>query len=190
MSERETPDVRDPLTRFFADLRRTEPSSSLEDRVVETLRRQGLLAGSDRHGKRSTMAFLAAAAAILAVASFALGAFVGGPDQASVRVTDGMARYLLLLYEGDVFEAPAGAAEEYARWISDLRSAGLAATGAELASETKRLGEIRGVDPGEPRITGFFLINAPDLSAAIDIATGCPHLRYGGGIEVRPLALH
>jgi hypothetical protein len=34
---------------------------------------------------------------------------------------------------------------------------------------------------------GFFLVEAPNYNAAVEIARQCPHLEYGGTIEVREI---
>jgi hypothetical protein len=35
---------------------------------------------------------------------------------------------------------------------------------------------------------GFFLVEAPDLDSALEVAGRVPALRFGGSVEVRPLA--
>jgi hypothetical protein len=35
---------------------------------------------------------------------------------------------------------------------------------------------------------GFFLVEAPDLDSALELAGRVPALRFGGSVEVRPLA--
>ncbi|MGI5125511.1 YciI family protein [Pseudonocardia sp. CA-107938] len=37
---------------------------------------------------------------------------------------------------------------------------------------------------------GFFLIEAPDLDSALELASRIPAVRMGGSVEVRPLAEH
>ncbi len=37
---------------------------------------------------------------------------------------------------------------------------------------------------------GFFLVEAPDLDAALEIAARIPAVRMGGSVEIRPLAYH
>jgi hypothetical protein len=37
---------------------------------------------------------------------------------------------------------------------------------------------------------GYFLLEADDLDAAIEVAAGVPAARLGGGIEIRPLVEH
>jgi hypothetical protein len=37
---------------------------------------------------------------------------------------------------------------------------------------------------------GFFLVEAPDLDGALELAARIPAIRLGGSVEVRPLAEH
>ncbi len=37
---------------------------------------------------------------------------------------------------------------------------------------------------------GFFLVDAPDLDAALELAARIPAVRLGGSVEIRPLAYH
>jgi hypothetical protein len=36
-------------------------------------------------------------------------------------------------------------------------------------------------------VAGLFIVRASDLERAAAIARTCPHMRYGGQIEVRPI---
>jgi hypothetical protein len=40
---------------------------------------------------------------------------------------------------------------------------------------------------GPPHVAGFFVLEAPDLEAAVAIAHGNPAARSGAGVEVRPV---
>jgi hypothetical protein len=42
-------------------------------------------------------------------------------------------------------------------------------------------------DARENAIGGYFLIRARDYQQAVSIAENCPHLRYGGTIEIRQI---
>lgn len=164
-----------------------EPPAELEERVVAALRERGLLAGrAPGRRRRGAAARLAAAAALVLVgvgAGLLVGRWSGG--DASPIPPEG--RYLLLLREDASFRAPAGAGEEYGAWLRRLREAGRGVWGAELTGEAALLGEGLGPPPGAGRVTGLFVIQASDLSEAAAVAATCPHLRYGGGIEVRPI---
>lgn len=41
---------------------------------------------------------------------------------------------------------------------------------------------------GKEVIAGFYVVDAPDLDAAVEIARRNPILHQGGGVEVRPVA--
>ncbi len=37
-------------------------------------------------------------------------------------------------------------------------------------------------------VLGFMIVRAPDLAAAVELSKGCPMLRGGATVEVRPVA--
>jgi hypothetical protein len=37
-------------------------------------------------------------------------------------------------------------------------------------------------------VLGFMIVRAPDLAAAVELSKGCPLLKNGGAVEVRPVA--
>jgi hypothetical protein len=41
-----------------------------------------------------------------------------------------------------------------------------------------------------PFISGYFLVQVPDADAALDAARRSPHLKYGGTIEIRAIAVN
>ncbi len=86
---------------------------------------------------------------------------------------------------------------EYRQYSQDLGAAGVLRGGSELkptsAATTVRLrGGKRQVTDGpfaetKEQLGGYYLIEVPDLEAALDWAARCPSAR-DGSIEVRPLA--
>jgi hypothetical protein len=106
---------------------------------------------------------------------------------------------MLLLYEDDSFEAPAPGAEqayveEYSRWAAELARRGELVSGAELLPGGALLGpgaadassaEVDGKGAG--RLTGYFMVRAPTLARAVEIAATCPHLTHRGRIAIRPV---
>ncbi|WP_433220700.1 YciI family protein [Dactylosporangium sp. CS-047395] len=105
-----------------------------------------------------------------------------------------MAQYAVLIHAAD--SAPEGSDElrEHDRHAQDLESSGglvaafalePAATATTLRADTVTDGPF--VDAKEV-IAGFYVIEAPDLDAALRIARGNPVLRMGGAVEVRPVA--
>jgi hypothetical protein len=108
-----------------------------------------------------------------------------------------MAQYAVLIYGPDSAHAPDATPEDLQE--CDQHSDELAATGAMAAAYalTPRdmATSIRGdvvtdgpfVDAKEV-VAGFYIIDAPDLDAALDIARLNPVARDGGGgVEIRPV---
>jgi hypothetical protein len=155
------------------------PPDGQEDRIVAALQERGLL----RPRRRLGVLVLAAAAAIVVAVAWA---FVPRTDPV---VAPAGPRYVLMLYGGsDPAQGAAGNGStrrrEYSEWARGIASQGVAITGEELADESRALGAaLPSVAGAVPR--GFFVVSAPDLDAAQQIASTCPHLRYGGRIVIQ-----
>lgn len=101
-----------------------------------------------------------------------------------------MAQYAILLYAS----AAAGSGEEHKRHAEALRDSGVmvaafalqpAETATTVSKDTVTDGPF--VDAKEV-IAGICIVEAPDLDAALDIARDNPSARFGGAVEVRPVA--
>ena len=103
-------------------------------------------------------------------------------------------RFVLFLYEGRQFDRSGSHVAEYTAWAKDVRRSGTAVSGDELAGGPKAVLESNSVqmttegDRGAEKLTGFFIVEAPDLDRAVRIAKGCPHLKHQGRVVVRPIA--
>lgn len=111
-----------------------------------------------------------------------------------------MAKYMLLLHDDPTTftrmspEEIQKVIEKYVGWSTKLREAGVLLAGDKLTDEPGRV--LRGRN-GAVRVTdgpytetkevlgGYYLIEAPSYEAAVDRSRDCPHLEYGGTIEVR-----
>jgi hypothetical protein len=111
-----------------------------------------------------------------------------------------MAEFMLLLHEN-----PQGFAElspkeiqnavgEYSAWREQIAGKGRLTGGNKLRDEggrwlTSDAGDVRVVDgpfsEAKEVIGGYFMIKAADYDEAVEISRGCPHLCYGGRIELR-----
>jgi hypothetical protein len=156
-------------------LREITPPGPLEDRVVNALRALGLVGRSRR--RRAVRAGMAFAAALLLFA----GGFLAGASrgQGSAASPAGGSRFVLLLHETPA-TASLGTREdllvdEYRRWARTVSAGGNAIRGDKLKAE-----------PGHT-LSGFFVLEAPSLDAARAIAASCPHVKYGGRVEVREI---
>lgn len=105
-------------------------------------------------------------------------------------------KYMLLIVAGT--EEPTCGVEDWLAYDKEIREAGIRVAGESLAdlvtATTVRVGQdgTRTVTDGpfaESRevIGGFYVIDVPDLDAALDWAARCPGAR-DGSVVVRPVA--
>lgn len=111
-----------------------------------------------------------------------------------------MPNYMLLLHEQPMdyseispeqIEAVIG---EYLAWRKKIEAEGKFVGGEKLKDEGGRHisainGQIRVTDgpytEAKEVVGGYFTITAKDYDDAVEISKGCPHLKYGGLIELR-----
>jgi hypothetical protein len=119
------------------------------------------------------------------------------PDDPEVDTT---MQYLLLIYspvEGG--PSPEEAAAEYPRWMQyteDLKSSGVFVAGEALqdgatATTVRVRGGQRNATDGpfaetKELLGGFYMVDVPDLDAALELAAKMPNIEYGS-VEVRPV---
>lgn len=111
-----------------------------------------------------------------------------------------MSRFILLLHESPTAFDGVSAEEiqrviqEYGAWRQKLADEGRLAGGEKLEDGTGRQlvaddGRIQVTDGPFAEATevigGYFMIEAEDFDEAATISRECPHLRYGGRIELR-----
>ena len=94
-------------------------------------------------------------------------------------------------------EAMATAVKEYGGWGERLRGEGRLKAGQKLTNDAGR--NMRNAAGGRVVVTdgpyaeskellgGFFVVTAKDYDEACQVAESCPHLRYGGRIEIRQI---
>jgi hypothetical protein len=113
-----------------------------------------------------------------------------------------MPKYFILMREQDHAWARLPKEEQarllplYYAWVKELKSRDLL-RGGEALAEGGRI--LRGGPDGvseEPFVetgdvpTGFFLIEAVDMTAAVEVARGCPALIHGENVVVREVTDH
>lgn len=112
-----------------------------------------------------------------------------------------MPQYLLLLSHEDPTnfsdlspEEVQKIVEEYKSWRGKIQADGTYIGSNKLRDEggkslLKPNGQLRITDgpfvEAKEVIGGYFLVSASDYDQAVKIAEGCPHLNYGGRIELR-----
>ncbi|MFD5024049.1 YciI family protein [Streptomyces sp. NPDC058373] len=112
-------------------------------------------------------------------------------------------KYLMLIHAASAAED--GSAEEChpSEWMAyekEAREAGVHVSGESLTDlvtattvQVGRDGRRTVADgpfaEGRELLGGFFVIDVPDLDAALDWAARCPGSQYGGAVVVRPIAV-
>ncbi|MCH9649362.1 MAG: YciI family protein [Deltaproteobacteria bacterium] len=113
-----------------------------------------------------------------------------------------MSQFILLLHENpsdfsdvspDEIQAIIG---RYSAWREKIAAEGHFVDGHKLADEggrslTRTEAQLRVVDgpysEAKEVLGGLFVIEARDYDHAVEISSGCPHLEYGGRIELREI---
>lgn len=100
-----------------------------------------------------------------------------------------MARFILVYHGGGMPETPeaqASAMKEWGDWMGGL--------GAAIADPGNPVGLSKTVTPqgitddgGSNPVSGYTVLEAADMDAALAMAGGCPILGHGGTIEVAPI---
>jgi hypothetical protein len=176
----------------------TAPPMLLEQRTINALRQSGLIQA--RKGFLSfplKLSYAAAACLLLFVFGAVLGAWWRGN-----AATDQQAPGFMLVLRQSPEELARRPPEElktrvaeYRAWAIEKRKEGLLLTGEKL-TEDARFVQLAGGHPvvseqdaatKESMIRGYFLIKANDYQQALAIAETCPHLKYGGTVEVRQI---
>jgi len=188
MNDDDEQDLTDAQRRALLELPAEAPvPAGLEDRVVEALRKRGLVAPPTVRPRASSprLARLAAAAALFAAG---MGAGVFAARVGSSPPPEG-SLYLLLLYPGAAYAEggpadEAARAAEYGAWAGSLRREGRLVEAERLKAGAQVIEGGSGAESSEgPQ--GFFLVRARDPAQAQAIARACPHLRHGGRVALQ-----
>lgn len=194
-----SPEERDALHAVGEEIRLP---ADLREATTRAVHRAGLIGTPARRRFTWSPGWAAAAAALAFVAGLALGPrWLPRERSSEPPIAQGApaGRYLLLLFEDDRYDSPTSDAAmterigEYTAWAARLRRERRLGDAAKLTPGGRWLtpgdsGVASGPPVPDPRrgtIAGFFEILAHDESEATRISNDCPHLRYGGTIELR-----
>ncbi len=113
-----------------------------------------------------------------------------------------MPHYMLILHEEPMDYSQMSPDEieavirEYIEWSQLIEAKGKYVGGQKLVDEGGRLlhgfgSDFRVTDgpyaEAKEVIGGFFTISAADYNEAVELSSDCPHLKYGGRVELREI---
>ena len=163
----------DELIRQLQTLpREADPPVGVRHAVARAARHSG--------GTRRRLYWQTGIAASLLVAAFAAGRLTA-PRATAVSQQH---EFALLIYGGEPSGSPDDRVGEYAAWAAKIRGEGRRISGERLSDESWSIGAASANLP----LRGFFIVQARDDEEARRLAQEHPHVRYGGGIVVRPVA--
>ncbi|WP_433356922.1 YciI family protein [Microtetraspora malaysiensis] len=111
-------------------------------------------------------------------------------------------KYMLLIQAGEADENGEAAESDFGAWVAydkEVKDAGIFVSGESLADLVTAT-TVRVSPDGERTVTdgpfaetrevlgGFYVIDVPDLDAALDWAARCPGALGSGSVVVRPVA--
>jgi hypothetical protein len=175
------------------------PPRYLEERIVASLKQSNLIRAPGTNLSASYKKIGIAVAASLAL--FALGALAGAWWASAPSKKSATAEFMLVL-RSSLEESRARTPDEtkrlvkeYGDWAGEIQKSGLLIGGEKLKDEARLLSTVDGsvvISLNQPAsenksIAGYFLILARDYEHAITIAETCPHLKYGGTVEIRQI---
>jgi hypothetical protein len=102
-----------------------------------------------------------------------------------------VAQYAVLIYATDTTPEDPEAHDRYAEELAESGCLTAAFALEPVATATSVRGNAVTDGPfveAKEVVAGFYVIEAPDLDAALTIAGRNPATRHGGGVEVRPVA--
>lgn len=190
-------ELNDNERRAFGEFPRPEPPTELENRTVQALRARGLIGTKARPSRRPRIRWLSAAVAAGFAIGFLLHTFLEKPIMSDTEPTGPL--FLLLLHHS----TPPGETtshshvQEYLAWAQDNDRSVVG--GEKLDARTgrvlKRVGSQTESTSWPPAtmadyVAGYFVVTAADFEEAEALARTCPHLKYGGWIELRPIESH
>jgi hypothetical protein len=92
-----------------------------------------------------------------------------------------MSKYVFTYYGEPKFESPEEGSKYMAKWQAWVGGLGKALVNPGVPMKKGKTVSSGGVsdDVGSNRVTGFSIVEADSMDAALETAKGCPHLEHG-----------
>ena len=166
----------------------------LEEKIMNELQERGLLK-TETQGSWNWLTRIAAMLALIVLGGTG-GYVLRMSESGSTAPAPKNPLYVLLIRESP--KSSGGGQElvaEYGQWAAGVYKSGRYITGEKLRDQGKVLSSSEGTiqvtdamfNTGQGELGGYFIIEANDYEDAVRIASQCPHLKYGGTIELREI---
>jgi hypothetical protein len=91
-----------------------------------------------------------------------------------------MPNYVIAYHGGRKFESPQEGAAQKEKWKAWIAGLGDAVVNPGMPLGKSKLVNSAGVsDAGQKALTGFSIVAAASIDAALDLARGCPYVEHG-----------
>jgi hypothetical protein len=178
------------LKKFKNELK---PPPELEGKIIALLKEENLI----NRPMRNKTVYHAIAASLI----FLIGIVIGGSifpnflkseqDKSKVVAEESnLDKYALFLYEDETFQPEVPMPDlvsEYGAWARNLAAKGKLDGAEKLSDEMVMLGVLKNESKGLEGFSGYFIIKASSLNEALELTNTHPHLKYNGGISLRPI---
>lgn len=168
--------------------------SSLEDKIIMKLKSMNLISSGEK--KRSMFIFKITYSFSLLLIGLFIGYSINGNDNSKMAVENSKSKYILLLYQDENLKGEESErVRDYSLWANEYGAKRIVVTGERL-EETGKILSMSGENVSvaeikstyERRVTsGYFIIETNNYDEAVDVALTCPHIKYGGNIEIREI---
>lgn len=192
--------------RFESLTRHRMPPPQLEEHIMSELQERGLV--EPARGAWNWITKIAAVITLLVLGGSA-GYIAGISGRDTVAPPPKNPLYVLLIRESPSTMGGTNLVAEYSQWAAGVYKSGRYITGEKLRDTgriLRKIGAASSPEDGEQilkkidepiavresklnegELGGYFIIEAKDYDEAVQIASQCPHLKYGGTIEVREI---
>ncbi len=177
-------DLTDYEKKVFDNLpKKADLNPALREKTVQKLKSDGMIRAVPvkRNGLR--WAASVAASILLFISGLKIGQWSVIIEPVDDEINPALG-YAILLYEDEQFiqGEPLARAEEYGDWMRSVSGQGYYIRGQELSDESSA---INLPTTTEHVLRGYFLLEAHSLEEAIGLVETIPHVKYGGGVEVK-----
>lgn len=165
------------------------PPERLEREIITSLKSKGEIKEMTKINFTKTVSLSFAVILLIAVS------FIIGKRSATMPDDETKNLYAMFLYNNNISgDDEEQKINEYHKWLMNLQAQGKTAKGDKLedngmfVNKTANQIAINNVEFNNSEfISGYFIIEAADYDEMLAIAKECPHVKYGGKVQIRKI---